>query len=200
VKARHWVGLTMAAVALSNPNSGSMDHPRLAASTNPDETPVTGRGAQLSPNDSVSAKADDRAVGVRAKAAAGREDGALAADPNLRDDLAAAERYFAACSDLRTGCGDGPDLEIAERAKLRRRALDSLKADLDLRKRQLESGTANVATKVQQILALWKVERDLAGVRQPELVARLPLDEQTEWAAFWAEAAALEQRVQSGGR
>jgi len=116
---------------------------------------------------------------------------AVAAVPSIRDDLEAAHRYFAACSDLRTGCGGGPASLEAERAKMRCRAFDSLKADLASRKRQLESGTAEARAKVQQILDFWKVDRDLAGARDPELLAKLPENEQPSWRSLWAEADAV---------
>ncbi len=157
-------------------------------------------GTERASNGAEEAELARRAQAARNKAAAERYARALAADPWLRDDLEAVDRYLAACDDLQTGCGDGPPAGEAERARLRRRALDSLQANLALRRRQLESGTAENRVKVQQHLELWKVDRGLAGIRGPESLAKLPATEQADWRAFWAEAEALERKVQATGR
>ncbi len=63
---------------------------------------------------------------------------AFAADPRLADDLDSAHRYDAACGAAMAGCGQGknePAPDEAGRAKLRRQALDWLKADLVIRAR-----------------------------------------------------------------
>ncbi len=131
----------------------------------------------------------------RAEASARRYAEALAADPDLRDDLEAANRYLDACSALLVGCG-GPPPDDAGRAKLRLQAPDSLKADLALRKRQLESGTPKARTKVEQILEFWKVGQVLAGVRGPEALAKLPDEERKAWRALWTEVDALAKKAQ----
>jgi len=55
--------------------------------------------------------------------------------------------------------------------------LDWLRADLVLRNRQLESGKPEARAEVSQKLNHWKVDRDLAGVRDPEALIKLPDDE-----------------------
>ena len=81
-----------------------------------------------------------------------------------------------------------------QRARLRLQAREWLKADLALRKRPLESGTSEARAKVQQLIAFWKVNRDLARVQNPAL-AQLPDYEQMAWRAVWAEAGALERQA-----
>jgi hypothetical protein len=157
-------------------------------------------GAGLPLNRSDEGGFERNASAVPEKAVPAGSAGPNSAVRSSRDDLEAAHRYFAACSDLRVGCGAGPDTGEAERAKLRRRALDSLKADLALRRRQVDSGTAEARASVHQILEFWKGDPDLAGIRQPEALARLPRAEQAEWKAFWAEAEALEQKIGDGAR
>jgi hypothetical protein len=119
---------------------------------------------------------------------------ALAADPFLRDDLEASMRYFSACTAVLIGSG-GPPTDEAERARQRCLALDWLKLDLALWKRQLESGTPACRNKVKQLLRHWNVDRDLAGIRDPERLARLPDAEQKTWRALWADVAALEKKA-----
>jgi hypothetical protein len=128
---------------------------------------------------------------------------AFAADPKLADDLEAAHRYSAAASAALAGSGQGKDdpaPDEAGRAKLRRQALDWLKADLISRKRQLESGKPDDRTEVGQRLAYWKTDRNLSGVRDPEPLAKLPYDEQRAWRALWTEVDALEKRAEGTGR
>jgi hypothetical protein len=117
----------------------------------------------------------------------------LTADPALREELEAANRYIAACAALMCGRDDSqPD--AVERARLRGLALGWLNEDLALRKRQIESGAAGARAKVHHIIEQWRVERDLAGIRDGEALAKLPVDEQKAWRALWAEVDALEKR------
>src|SRR5262249_54943508 len=58
---------------------------------------------------------------------------AFAADPKLADDLKAGYRYDAACEAALAAAGQGKDatqLDAKERARLRKQALDWLRADL----------------------------------------------------------------------
>jgi hypothetical protein len=91
---------------------------------------------------------------------------AFAADPRLADDLQAAHRSNAACSAALAAAGQGEDaarLDDKEKARLRKQALDWLKADLVLRTRQLESGKPAARAAVQQTLRDWQKDSDLAG-------------------------------------
>jgi hypothetical protein len=51
-----------------------------------------------------------------------------------------------------------------------------------------------------QILDHWKRDNDLAGIREPEALAKLPEAEQKEWQALWAEVKALLKRAQGQTR
>jgi tetratricopeptide (TPR) repeat protein len=125
------------------------------------------------------------------RAAARFYEEAFAADPKLASDLDAAHRYNAACAAALAGCGQGGDtdkLDVTERARLRREALDWLRADLDAwrRLRDREPDQARSAAAVTQVLQHWLVDPDLASVRGPEALAKLPEAEQRAWQALWS--------------
>jgi serine/threonine-protein kinase len=110
---------------------------------------------------------------------------AFAAQP----ELAETDRYNAACAAARAGVGDAADgarLGGPERAGLRRQALHWLRADLTLRT-NLSKGGKSVAA----VLTFWQKDTDLAGVRDPAELAKLPDAERDQWQRLWAEVAAL---------
>jgi tetratricopeptide (TPR) repeat protein len=110
---------------------------------------------------------------------------AFASKPELVDDLAAGHRYNAACAAALAGCAKGKDdpaPDAAARTQLRAKALDWLKADLDLWRHR----PAAEAPRVVQMLKHWLVDPELAGVRDAEELARLPAAERAAWAALWA--------------
>jgi tetratricopeptide (TPR) repeat protein len=119
---------------------------------------------------------------------------AFAADPKLADDLGAAHRYNAACYAALAAAGQGEDaakLDDKERARLRKQALDWLRADLALRTKQLESGQPADRAAVQQALRHWQQDSDLAGIRDAAALAKLPAEERAASERLWANLAAL---------
>ena len=90
---------------------------------------------------------------------------------------------------------DGPPLDDAVKAKLRRQALDWLQAELAVSARRLESGPSQDLPAIVQTLQLWKQDSDLAGIRKTESLARLPGDEQKVWHKLWADVDALLRRL-----
>jgi serine/threonine-protein kinase len=111
---------------------------------------------------------------------------AFAADATLADDLAAGNRYHAACQAAAAGIGHGrhddpPPPEGPARAALRRQALRWLEADLTSRAARRNSATATAT-----VLARWKSDSLLAGVRDAEALAKLPSEEQAAWRSFWS--------------
>jgi tetratricopeptide (TPR) repeat protein len=114
---------------------------------------------------------------------------ALTADPRLADDLRAGHRYDAACNAVLAAAGKGKDADKpddTERTRLRRQALDWLRADLTAWARLLADKPQErpvVRQKVQQ----WKRDADLASVRDPEAVANLPAAEREPWRKLWAD-------------
>ena len=122
----------------------------------------------------------------RHAAAARRWAEAFEADPKLADDLPAARRYDAACAAALAGCGrgkDDPPPDESARAELRGRALDWLRADLALHRKQLDTDAAAC----RRALDHWRMDPDLAGVRDVAALAALPEAERDEWRALWVE-------------
>jgi tetratricopeptide (TPR) repeat protein len=125
---------------------------------------------------------------------AGLSADAFTADARLADDLKAGHRYSAACSAARAAAGQGEDaarLDDKEKARLRKQALDWLRADLALRTQQLESGQSAERAAAQQALRHWQQDGDLASLRDKEALDKLPAEEQKAFAQLWADVAAL---------
>jgi tetratricopeptide (TPR) repeat protein/predicted Ser/Thr protein kinase len=114
---------------------------------------------------------------------------AFADDPKLANDLIAAHYYDAACYAVRAACGDGIDApaEPAERAALRAKALDWLRAHLALRKEQAVAQSAAERTIAANKMAHWLRDSDLSGVRAGAGRSEFRTDELVAWDAFWAE-------------
>jgi serine/threonine protein kinase/Tfp pilus assembly protein PilF len=118
---------------------------------------------------------------------------AFAADAKLADDLRAGHRYRAACSAALAGCGQGNDAarpDEAERARLRRQALEWLRIDLARWARRPPGGTQREAAQLRQELHRWQLDPALAGVREAAALATLPSAERAEWQRLWADVAA----------
>jgi superkiller protein 3 len=124
-------------------------------------------------------------------AAARMRNSALTADPKLADDLEAGYRYDAACAAALAGCGQGEGADDKEPVHWRRQALECLRADLAAYGQRLESGKPGDRQLVRQRLRGWQGHQDLAGLRDPDAVAKLPADEQKTCQQLWAEVQAL---------
>ena len=120
---------------------------------------------------------------------------AFTADAKLADDLSARHRYHATCSAALAGCGQGADApkpDDKDRARLRRQALEWLRAE-----RAAWAAVANRA-RALQTLARWQTDPDLAGVREPGQLAALPPAERAAWQQLWADAAAVAAKARDG--
>ncbi len=105
---------------------------------------------------------------------------AFEAQPKLAEDMQAQHRYNAACAAALAGCGQGkndPPLDDAAKARWRKQTIDWLKADLAAWSKILESGPAPGAPLIAQTLQHWKVDADLAGLREPAALDKLPDEE-----------------------
>jgi serine/threonine-protein kinase len=121
---------------------------------------------------------------------------AFAADPKLADDLVAEHRYNAACYAALAAAGQSEDaarLDEKERARLRKQALDWLRADLALRSKrlQIQSGKPTDRAAVQSAMKHWQIDTDLAGLRDKDALSKLSAQEQKAFAQLWADVAAL---------
>ncbi len=130
--------------------------------------------------------------------AAGLWRAALAADPRLADDRKAGQRYNAACTAALAAAGrgrDNPPLGPDAKAKLRRQAHDWLTADLGAWTSFLKSHSPGELAALINTLRNWQVNGDLAGVRDPDALARLSESERKDWLGLWAEVDQLLRRV-----
>jgi serine/threonine-protein kinase len=103
-------------------------------------------------------------------------------------------RYSAACAAALAGCGKGRDdpvLVAKERTQWRAQAHAWLTAELAALRKEFESNKPGAKASVPGRLAQWKVDSDLAGVRDPAGLKNLSADEQKEWRALWTAVDAL---------
>jgi len=125
---------------------------------------------------------------------------AFAADPELADDLGTGNRYNAACYAALAAAGQGADvarLQASERTRLRKQALEWLRADLVLWSKQLNSGKAGARAAVQQTLRHWQQDSDLAGIRDKDALGKLPPEERAACEKLWADVAALLKQAEA---
>jgi hypothetical protein len=123
----------------------------------------------------------------------------FAATPQLADHLPAALRYNAACAAALAAEGLGEDaakLDDKEKARLRKQALDWLRADLALWAKQLGSGQPGARAEVQRMLRQWQKDADLAGIRDKGALAKLPEEERVACENLWSDVAALLQKAE----
>jgi pimeloyl-ACP methyl ester carboxylesterase len=124
---------------------------------------------------------------------------ALEVDPKLGDNRQASYRYNGACAAALAASGQAKDEtppDAAATVKLRRLALDWLNADLGAWVKLLDAGTADIEPRILSTLQHWKVDVDLAGVRDPAALDKLVEAERKAWKSLWADVDALLNRVE----
>jgi tetratricopeptide (TPR) repeat protein len=117
---------------------------------------------------------------------------AFAAEPTLADNLGARCRYNAARAAALAGCGEGKDadkLDDQERTRLRRQALDWLRADLEAwgGLPDMDPEKARAAATVARVLQAWLADAGFAGVRGSEALVKLPEAERRPWRSLWGD-------------
>ena len=122
---------------------------------------------------------------------------AFRADPTLAEGINSANCYNAACAAALAAAGRGMDplTDDKEKARWRRQAIDWLRADLAFWTEQGESGKPGTRAVVAQELAHWKVNPDLAGLRDEAAVKALPRTSRKAAAHLWADVEALLAKV-----
>jgi serine/threonine-protein kinase len=123
---------------------------------------------------------------------------AFAAKPELADNLKSPRRYQAACAAALAGCGQGNDaasLDNRQRVRWRQQALQWLRADLAFWTMHLEGSTAQARVALRQVLQRWQRDPNLAGLREPAALAKLPEAEQEAFRKLWADVEALLQKT-----
>jgi hypothetical protein len=91
----------------------------------------------------------------------------------------------------------GLNLDDAERARLRDRARQWLRAEVAALGKRLDTN-ATAKASVQEELKRWRADADLAGLREPDLLARLPVPERRACRQLWQEVDS--QFVRARGR
>ena len=107
-------------------------------------------------------------------------------------------RYLAARCAALAGSGLGGDaagLSRDERTRWRKQARAWLRADLDLWVKTLESGSEQDIRLARTMLTRWKVEPDLAGIRELKALEESSAEERNERFALWDEVDAVLRRI-----
>jgi serine/threonine-protein kinase len=123
--------------------------------------------------------------------------GALASDPKLLDDRTNQLRYQAACA-MALAAAEGNEagkLDDQERAKLRQRALEWLRADLAAWREYLDRRPLTARAMMQPVLRRWQEDAALAGLRDAAALAKLPAAERAACTQLWADVETLLQQV-----
>jgi tetratricopeptide (TPR) repeat protein len=117
---------------------------------------------------------------------------AFDAEPKLAEDVRAGHRYNAACAAALAGCRQGKDadkLDAKKRDRLRRRALDWLRADLDAWALLLHKEPDKARPVVVEQMRDWQADTDFSGVRGPQALSQLPEAERKLWRRLWDDVA-----------
>jgi eukaryotic-like serine/threonine-protein kinase len=123
---------------------------------------------------------------------------AFAADSKLAEDLSSAIRYNAARAASLAGTGRSEDkasLGESERTRWRKQAREWLRADLVALAKQSISPEKAVREVVERALTNWRVDPDLAGLRDSAALEKLPLPERQECQHLWSDVDALFERA-----
>jgi tetratricopeptide (TPR) repeat protein len=121
------------------------------------------------------------------------------AQPELNKDPNSGYRSNAACAAALAGSGQGQDadkLDDTGRTRWRKQALDWLRADLELRAKQLDSGKPEDRATVQRALRNLQKAPELASLREQDAVSKLPSEEQEACRKLWAEVESLLAQAQ----
>jgi serine/threonine-protein kinase len=124
---------------------------------------------------------------------------AFADDPKLMSDLNARHRYFAARAAVQVGCGRGADAAGAdeeERTSWRKQGRTWLRLDLNALIAVLKRDAAAYREEIRKVLTHWQADPELACVRDPGELEKLPADERQAFAALWADVAAVLARTE----
>jgi len=122
---------------------------------------------------------------------------AFAASAQLENPV---RRYEGACAAAQASCGQGKDagrISDKEQQRWRQQALAWLRVNLAHWSMRGEQGKASERREATEHLLIWRQEPDLAGLREPAALARLPESEREAWQKLWTEVDELVTRSRS---
>jgi tetratricopeptide (TPR) repeat protein len=89
---------------------------------------------------------------------------------------------------------DGGFLSAEERSRWRQQALEWIQADLAFRTKRWEASSPQERGRIRQMLQSLMTTADLASVREPAALEKLPGEEREKWRKVWEEVRTLLQR------
>jgi serine/threonine-protein kinase len=107
-------------------------------------------------------------------------------------------RYLAARCSALAGCGlgkDGDKLSEAEQTLRRKEAREWLRGDLAMWTTKLDSGSPVERDLAKRLLTNWLTAPELAGVREPDALDGLSVDERKDCLALWRDVRSLLKRT-----
>jgi len=122
---------------------------------------------------------------------------ALKQDPKLAHDLQENHRYNSACCDVLSAAGKGKEagpIDDTQRGSQRQQALEWLRANLKAYSAILDKNPKAGPT-IQQTLAHWQLDEDLASLGGTAAIDKLPEAEREAWRKLWADVEALSKRT-----
>jgi serine/threonine-protein kinase len=125
---------------------------------------------------------------------------AFIADPKVADNVVAGHRFNAACAAVLAAAGQDEDadrLDQKRRIGLRRQAFAWLRADLAAWRKVLDRGPPAARALLPQVLRYWQQNSDLASVRDPAALVKLPVAECALWVQLWVDVAILLDRAEN---
>jgi hypothetical protein len=75
--------------------------------------------------------------------------------------------------------------------------LDWLEEERAAWEKVVDSGDPKGRTQANTAIVGWAIDPDLAGVRDPEALAKLPEAEREEWQALWTDVYALVKKAEA---
>jgi serine/threonine-protein kinase len=126
---------------------------------------------------------------------------AFDADSRLADNFLFGHRFNAAraAAQAGRGAGDGANLAEPERAKWRTQARQWLRADLAAWKKWLDGNLAKAPARdlVRQSLTQWQSDAELASLREPSELLKLPADERKDCVSLWDDVSHVVKAIQA---
>jgi tetratricopeptide (TPR) repeat protein len=115
-------------------------------------------------------------------------------EPEIAENLEKGYRYVAACAAARACSGESDEsakLDEREKSRWRGQAFQWLNTDLVARKTQINSKKLDDRPALLKRLHQWLETPDLAALRNPEELEKLPPEERKAWSTFWADVNGL---------